>query len=60
MQEDFDPAINSNDNSGNDVGMGEEFEVSLETDPPNLEENLGARLPNAAENLESGDVGLKF
>ena len=40
--------------------MGEEVEKSHEKVPVNLEENSKARLPNAPENLEGGDVGLKF
>ena len=60
VQEDFDPAIDSNDNGGDDGAMGEEVEESLERDPANLKENLEARLPNAPESLEGGDVGLKF
>jgi hypothetical protein len=35
----------------------EEF---FEKGPENLEDNSGARLPNAPESLEGGDVGLKF
>ena len=60
VQEDVDPTINSNENGGDDGATGEEVEESLEKDPKNLEENLGARLPNAPESLEGGDVGLKF
>ena len=32
----------------------------FERDLVNLEENLEARLPNASENLEGGDIKLKF
>src|ERR1700738_1744885 len=59
-QEDVDPTIDSNENGGDDGAMGEEVEESRERDPVNLEENSEARIPNAPENLEGGDVGLKF
>jgi hypothetical protein len=32
----------------------------IERTPANLKESLGARLPNAAMSLESGDVGWTF
>jgi hypothetical protein len=60
VEEVVDPAIESVDNGGNDGATGEEVEESLERGPTNLEENSGARLPNAPESLEGGDVGLKF
>ena len=37
--------------------MGEDVEESLEKNPTNLEE---ARLPNAPESLEYGNVGFKM
>ena len=58
VQEDFDPAIDPNDNGGDDGATGEEVEESLERNPANLEENSGARLPNAPKSLESSDVEL--
>ena len=36
------------------------MEESFERAPGNLQESLGAILPNAPKSLESGDVGLKF
>jgi hypothetical protein len=60
VEEDVDPAIESIDNGGDDGATGEEVEESLKRGPENLEENSGARLPNAPESLEGGDVGLKF
>ena len=40
VQEEFDPAIDLNDNGGDDGAMGEEVDESLENDPTNLEENF--------------------
>lgn len=37
VQEDFDSAIDLNDNGGDDGGFGEEMEVILENDPANFE-----------------------
>lgn len=42
------------------VDFGEEMEPSLQKGLTNLEKNLGARLPNALESLEGGDVGFNF
>ena len=58
VQEDFDLAIDPNDNGGDDGATGEEVEESLERNLANLEENSGARLPNAPNSLESSDVEL--
>ena len=60
VQEDVDPAVDSSDNGGDDGATGEKVEKSLERGLENLQENSGARLPNAPESLEGGDVGLKF
>ena len=49
-----------NDNGGDHGATGEELGESLGRGPENLEENLGARLPNATKSLEGGDVGWKF
>ena len=59
-QEDFDPTIDFNDNSGDDDAMGEKVEESRDRYSVNLKSNSKARLPNAPKNLEGGDVGLKF
>jgi hypothetical protein len=40
--------------------MDEDVDESFVKDPPNLEEDLGVRLPNALEKLEYGDIGLQF
>ena len=60
VPEDFDPAIESNDNGWDDGEFSEEMEDSLERVPANLKENTGVRLPNAPKRLESSDVRLKF
>ena len=49
IQEDSNPAIDSNDNGGDDGAMRMEVEEILIKNPTNLEENLEARLPNALE-----------
>ena len=58
--EDVSLTIDSNDNSVEDGGFGEEVEESLRRDASNDQENLGARLPDPPVNLEMGDVGLSF
>lgn len=60
IQEDFDPAVDSKDNGGYDDGMNEDVEDSLEMDPLNLKENLGARPSNTSKNLDNSVVGLKL
>jgi hypothetical protein len=57
---DFDHTIVSNDNGWEYGGFGKGMEESIERTPANLNENLGARLPNAPMSLESCDVGLTF
>lgn len=57
VQEDIDPAIDSNDNSGDDGVMCEEVEASLTRVPINLENYSKARIPNALKSFKVGDVG---
>jgi hypothetical protein len=57
---DFDRTIVSNDNGWEYGRFGKNMGESIERALANLKESLGARLPNAPMNLESGDVGLTF
>ena len=49
-----------NSNKSIHGGFGEEMEDSIEMAPANLEENLGARWPNALKILENDNVGFNF
>jgi hypothetical protein len=57
---DCDHTIVSNDNGWEYGGFGKRMEESIERTPANLNENLGARSPNAPMSLESCDVGFTF
>ena len=57
---DFDHTIGSNDNGGHEVDSVWKMEESFERTPANLEMYLGAKIPNAPESLDGGNVGLKF
>ena len=58
--EDFDPAIDSNDNDVDDSGFGEKMKESLKNNFCKLQENLGIRLSNAYNSLKNDNVGLKL
>ena len=60
IQEDFDPTINSNEMVWVMVHWVRKWGSPLIRNPANLEAHSEARLPNAPESLEGGDVGLKF
>jgi hypothetical protein len=57
---DFDRTTVSNDNGWEYGGFGKEMGESIEWNPANLKESLGARLPNASMSLDSFAVGLTF
>ena len=57
---DFDRTIAFNENGWEYGGFGKEIGKSIENTPANLEESLGARLPNAPKSLESCEVRLAF
>ena len=60
VPKDVSVTIDSNDNGVKDGGFGEEVEESFQRDASNVQEDLGARLPNPPLNLVTGDVGLSF
>jgi hypothetical protein len=57
---DFNHTIFSNKNGWKYGGFGKEIGEAIERTPANVEENLGASLPNAPMSLKICDVGFKF